>query len=89
MKVNPFRRLLISTSNCACLFNILRDGISSSSSENGAIGVPQVKNRGNNGPPFIRIVLPSAVVVATEIVSDWKILLAEKTNHPRTYTNIL
>lgn len=73
LKANPLRRLLVSTSNCACLFNAFRDGTSSSSSERGAAGVAQDGNLGNNGPPlFARIVLPSTEVVAIDIVSTWK-----------------
>lgn len=71
LNANPLRRLLVSTSNCACLFNVFRDGMSSSSSERGTAGVAQDGNRGNNGLSFFsRVVLPSAEVVAIDMVSN-------------------
>jgi hypothetical protein len=71
--MSALRRLFVSTSNCACLFNAFRDGISSSSSDaKPPMGIIADGNGENNLPAFARIVLPS-VEVTMDIVSSYKI----------------
>lgn len=70
LKVNPFRRLLISTNCCACFLRVFLVGTSSSSSEGNVTCVAEDGNRGKSGPPFVRAAFPSTEVVAIDTVSN-------------------
>lgn len=70
LKVNPFRRLLISTNCCACFLRVFLVGTSSSSSEGNVVCVAVDGNRGKSGPPFVRAAFPSTEVVVIDTVSN-------------------